>query len=379
MAEYRENTVGTEVLTSNASNPYAHSFGNMESKITYVDPYNDFDYRTHLKSKLLDGMDAELKAQTVAGMGTGTAGSSLIPVYVDQRIVDRSRKFTPWTELIPRVTNLGTTADFNVLTSKGSAVAAAEDAALSDVTDTESRSSTAIKYLYSVGRVTGQVQSAMPPYLLDGGNVQGNGTTSATFNSPSAPNAKQYEVLKRARALRELEENFLWTGDASTTSTEFSGIVKLQGTTNQTDKSSSALTYDDLETIAKDAFDDSGHPNIGGCDSSTLGDIRKIFRDYLRVRPGDTSTTVGFGIPAALSIETLAGSVPVLPSQYLTNTTGAKQLFFLDTEYIEMRVLLDMTFETLAKTNDSEKFMLKEYIAPIMRAPQFNAFVDNIS
>jgi len=79
----------------------------------------------------------------------------MIPIYVDPRLVDTTRKETPLVELIPRVTNQGMYAEYNKITAKGSAYTAAEDAALPDVSDTYDRASTAIKFLYSVGRITG--------------------------------------------------------------------------------------------------------------------------------------------------------------------------------------------------------------------------------
>ena len=63
---------------------------------------------------------------------------------------------------------------------------------------------------------------------------------------------------------------------------------------------------------------------------------------------------------------------------FLSNTTGAKQIIFIDMDYVEMRVLQDMTFEELAKTNDSRKFMLKIYEVIINRAPEFCSLIDNI-
>jgi len=354
---------------------YVSSFGLMDEGTAYYNPNMKSDMRVELNKT----RDINMKALTTTDGGAGTAGYALVPVYVDSRIVDQSRKFTPWTELVPRVSNMGTTADYNIITAKGAAVTAAEDAALTDVDDTEDRASTSIKYLYSVGRVTGQMQAAMPSYMIEGLAPQGTGVYNQTFNSPAAPNAQQYEVLKRGRALKEKEESLIWTGDASTTATEFSGIVELQDTTNQLDKSSAALVWADIETAVQYAYDDSGRPNIAGCDSSTLGDLRRIMIDTYRVSPSEMGTEIAFGIKSKITIETMVGATPVIPSQYLTNTTGAKQLFFLDMDYIEMRVLQDMTYERLAKTNDSEKFMLKMYEAFIMRSTAFNSFIDNIA
>ena len=62
-------------------------------------------------------------------VSAGTAGLSLIPIYVDPIIIDETRKFTTLVELIPRVTNQGTTADYNRMTAKGGGFTAAEDAA----------------------------------------------------------------------------------------------------------------------------------------------------------------------------------------------------------------------------------------------------------
>ncbi len=128
----------------------------------------------------------------------------MIPIYVDPRLVDTTRKETPLVELIPRVTNQGMYAEYNKITAKGSAYTAAEDAALPDVSDTYDRASTAIKFLYSVGRITGPTQAAMPSYMLEGFQPQGGGLGNSTFGNVAAPNAKQLEVLMKARELREL-------------------------------------------------------------------------------------------------------------------------------------------------------------------------------
>lgn len=366
-------------VKGNLSGCYGQTFGDLPDRMVYQDAYHGVDLRPEMKA-MMDSNPyfIEQKALLTTAGGAGTAGNALIPVYVDPRIVDRTRKFTPWVEIVPRVTNMGKEADYNIITEKGSAVFKAEDAEQGDVTDTESRETTSIKYLYSVGRVTGQMQAAMPSYMIQGLQPQGTGTNTASFNSPTAPNAKQYEVLKRAQALRELEEDTIWTGDAGTTAIEFSGIVDLQDTENQLDKSAAELDWDDVEEAAELAYVDSGRPGVAGCDASTLRDLREIMVDHFRFKPGDLKGTAGFGVPASIVMETMVGPIPVVPTQFLSTTTGAKQLFLLDMEYIEMRVLQDMTYEDLAKTNDSQKFMLKIYEALLLRSPKFNAFVDNI-
>ena len=355
---------------------YAHSFGALKNGTRYADAWNNIDTRPQLNKLMAIGM----KALTSTTGGAGTAGFALVPIYVDPRIVDVTRKFTPLVELIPRVTNQGLTADFNKITAKGGGYTAAEDAALPEKNDTYNRQSTSIKFLYAVGRTTGQMQAAMPSYILEGFQPTGSGLGGGDPFSPSgAPNAKQLEVIMKAREMRELEESLIVNGDASTTATEFSGIVKLQGTENVVDLSSAALTWDDLETAVRYAFDDGGRPKLAVASSAVVQDIRKIIIDTFRYNPSDLGGSLPFGVSAAIVLQTLVGPIPVIPSMYLSNTSGAKQIYFLDTDYIEMRVLQDMTYEDLAKVNDSQKFMLKIYECLILRNPKFNSFIDNIS
>ena len=64
---------------------------------------------------------------------------------------------------------------------------------------------------------------------------------------------------------------------------------------------------------------------------------------------------------------------------YLSNASGSKAIYFLDSTVVELRVLQDMTYEPLAKTNDSEKFMLKIYEALIIKATGFCSSITEIS
>ena len=367
---------GTERMNiTNVHTPYAHSFGFMENGTAYYDPVRGTDLRPEVKS----WAEAGIKSLATTAGGAGTAGYGLIPIYVDSRIIDQSRKYTPWVEIIPRVSNQGITADYNIITAKGAAVTANEDAALNDVTDTESRASKSIKYLYSVGRVTGQMIAAMPPYVVAGMQPTGAGLIGTTYGDSAAPNAKQYEVVKRARALKELEDNKFWNGSTSSNSTEFDGIVTQQSTTNKLDKNSGSLEWEDIETVVEYAFTDSGRPNVAGCDSSTYTDLRKILIDAFRLRPGDMGGgEVAAGIASRLTLETMVGPVPVIPDQYLSTTAGSKSIYFLDTTVTEFRVLQDMTYEELAKTNDSQKFYLKMYETLVNKATAFSSFIGEI-
>ncbi len=372
-----------------AAHGYQHSFGPLADETKYVDGWNlgmdgkAIDLRPALKSAMQLGYQRlQQKALGPESGGAGTAGFALVPVYVDSRLVDRSRKYTPMVEMIPRVTNQGLTADYNVITAKGAAYTAHPDAALNEADDTENRESKSIKFLYSVGRVLGPMQAAMPSYIMEGfqpsgaGNVAGN-----TFSSVGANNALQEQVLIKSRAMKELEENLIFNGDNSTDATQYDGIIIQQSTTNQNDLSSAALTWDDVEDTVQLAFDDGGRPKLAVGSSAVITDLRKIMVDTFRYSPDQLTSgaPLPFGVPPQLVLHTMVGPIPALPSMYLSNVSGAKQLWFLDTDFIEMRVLQDMTYEDLAKVNDSKKFMLKIYECLILRAPSFNAYIDNIA
>lgn len=348
---------------------YQVTFANLAHKTKYLDPVSGYDLRP----------EAGFKATDTSQGGAGTAGFAMIPVFLDPRIVDESRKRTPLVELFPRVTNLGMFADFNNITAKGAAFTAAEDGAFAETDDTIDRSSVPIKFLYSVGRVTGPALAGQPAFVLDGFQGSGSGLGGSAFGDVASPNAMQFRIITASRALKELEESLIVNGDASTTATEFSGIVKLQSTTNVVDLSSTALVFDDLEQAVQLSFDDGGIVKLAIGSSSAVRDVRKIILDTFRYNPSDIPNGVlPFGVPSAILLHTLVGPVPLIPSMYLSNVSGAKQIYFLDTDYIEMRVLQDMTFDRLGKANDSDKFFLKIYECLVMKNPKFNGFVDNI-
>jgi hypothetical protein len=324
---------------------------------------------------------ASLKAHSTTSGGAGTAGYAMIPVYVDPKIVDTTRKYTPLVELIPRVTNMGITADYNTITAKGGAFTRAEDDALTETNTTYDRASTAIKYLYAVGRVTGQSQAAQPSYVLMG--MSPSGGAVGPFNDANAPNAMQQEVLVKARELRELEENLIINGNATTSGvagnpngTEYNGIIALMGSTNTVDKNTTALDLDDVNTAVQYAFNDGGKPNLGVASSAVFTDLLNLITQKIGYLQATTEVDWGF---TAIRLNTMVGQIPVIPSMYLSNTTGSKALYFLDLSVVEMRVLQDMTFEKLAKTNDSRKFMMKIYEALIIRATSFCASVTEIA
>lgn len=359
---------------------YAVTFLNTPNHTIYSNPMGiqmrgtEYAGTTTMEAMKENLSNIAMKALTTTAGGAGTAGFAMVPIFVDPRVVDTTRKYTPIVELVPRVTNQGMFADFNTITAKGGGITAAEDAPLSETNTTYDRNSFLIKFLYAVGRVTGPAIAAMPSWILGGLTPAGGATGS--FNDQNATNAKQMEVLVKTREMRELEESLIVNGDASTNATQFSGIVKLMGATNTVDKNTSAMTLDDISTAIQNAFDDGGRPNLAICASAVYTDLLGLLTAKIGYLQPTTEVFWGF---STIVLNTMVGQVPVIPSMFLSNVTGSKAIYFLDMSVVEMRVLQDLTFQDLARTNDSEKFMLKLYEVFLIKNTAFCSSITEIS
>lgn len=359
-----------------ADRAYTQSFGSLPDKTMYSNPSLNHDLRQ--EDSLLGGaMAAGLKAFNVT-TGPGAAhdvyGKLMIPLYLDPQVIDISRKYTPLVEIIPRVTNRGLYAEWATI-SKHTGFVAGEDAAMSEKNDTYSRESVAIRYLYSVGRITGQAIAATPSIIMQGMNP--TGMNGGFGNDTLAPTAKQIEVLAKTRAIKELEEELITNGDVDQ-SGEYDGLVQMftDTTGNNVAKNMDAIALADINTAIGYAFNDGGRPNVGVCSSDVYADIEALIQAKMGYI---TSTKEMFWGYNTLTIRTMVGDIPIIPSMNLTNTTGEKSIFFLDLSVCEMRVLQDLTYEELAKTNDSEKFMLKIYEAFIIKNIAFCSAITEIS
>lgn len=319
-------------------------------------------------------------------LNTYSAGTLpvLIPVYIDPEIVDLTRRATPLVELIPRVTNYGNYASYNQLTTITTAQAITEDAALTEQNDTYTRKTLPIKILASVGRVTEFMLESSRPYLSSGGYVD----------------ALSLDVRAKTLALRRLEEAMILLGDSVTDWTEpvnsttiseansYDGLYQLISNANSngfggssnylTDKAAASLTIADIRTAIRTCRTAGGEPNLIVTDYSTYDAIKALIQDQLRYV---STQTVAWGI-TTLSFE----GIPIIASRFLSTTAGGgssvpsngKSLFVLDTNVIEMRVLRDVTYEELAQTNLSKKFVLSVFETLICKAPQFNHVIVDI-
>lgn len=360
---------------------FATSFqGVVGDQQVYSDPMGAYG-RLNLKSEAagqiwetFDKRQAEIKSTLTSTGGTGLTDNVLIPIAHDNKVVDLTRKQTPAAMIIPRVANMGIVAPYKQITDKGAASFQIENASIPVNDFTPDVSSVNIKYMYARGSVTGPMNAAAPAHTLSG--FQPSGGAVGTFADQSASNMNQFNVLIQARAMKELEEETIFNGDASTDSKEYSGIVKTMGTTNTVDKNTTALDLKDYNTAARYAFEDGGLPTVAFCDTSTFQDTLDLINAKQGFFQGATMTEYGF---TSVKLNVGHGQVDLIQSRFLSTTSGSKSVYMLDLSVWEMRVLMDMTFERLAKTRDSDEFMLKMYECLICRAPQFNSSITELA
>lgn len=312
-------------------------------------------------------------ALTITAGGAGTAGYAMIPIRYDPLIVDITRKQTPLVDsVIRRVVNQGTYAVYNNETVKASAVVAGEDGVISDQTSTYDNYSTAIKYLYAKGRITGPAQAAMPSWTMSGYQPSGSGLPGSSWSNVNAPNATQLEILDRARALKELEEDLILNGDDSSDANEFDGLLTLQSTTNKV-ALSAAVALANLATADYECFIDGGRPTIAVCSPGAYKTIKNLIDAKIGYMQPSVATSYGF---SAITYNGVQGPVPLIPSRFLAEGSSSYgTVLWLDDSVIEMRVLQDMTYKELASTNDSDAFLLKIYECIINRNTAFSAVI----
>jgi len=354
--------------------------GAVADQQVYSDPmgaYKRVGVKSNLAPQLWDRFEAiqtEMKSTTTTTGGTGLTDNVLIPISHDNKVVDLTRKQTPAVTIIPRVANQGIVAPYKQITDKGSASFQVENAAIPVNDFTPDVSSVNMKFMYARGSVTGPVQKAAPGHTLTG--FQPSGGAVGSFADQSAGNMNQFNVLVQAAAMREKEEDTIFNGDASTDAKEYSGIIKILGVTNTVDKNTSALDLKDYNTCARYAFEDGGLPSVAFCDTSTFQDTLDLIDAKQGFFQGATATEYGF---TSVKLNVGHGQIDLIQSRFLSSSSGSKAVYMLDLSVWEMRVLLDMTFERLAKTRDSDEFMLKMYEVLLCRAPQFNGSITEIA
>ena len=331
---------------------YQTNFGNLPNKTVYLDKLAGY----WDEKKSIDKRD-EIKALTTTSplfaIGTSYSGTSgsipvLVPTVVDAQLYDLTFRATPLASgLLPRVTNNGLFADYVKRTALPSAKWKAETQALASAESTYTRVAAPVKFCYAVGELSGPLMVA----------------------SKIWQDALRIETEAQYRSLRELEENTIINGNptaadvsgGTTDYTAFTGLIQTI-TTNKSDQSSAVITLANIRDAIRTIREAKGDPDLIVTDYKTLDDIKSLIQDLLRY-PAPTGN-INFGIETI----TFEG-VPIIPDLFMPTTATARELLVLTVRKqgnIQLRVLQDATFEELAKTADTYKFMIKEYFTMIV-------------
>lgn len=321
---------------------YKASFGEIPDETVYDDGFGKIEMMVDDAGDLVINNQTLHKAVNV-GSASGAAGYALTPIVWDRDVVDITRRLTPLLTLIPKVTNKGKVAQYYRITARGDAAWGAEDPALSESDDTKEEASESIRYLRITGRVTGVAQIA-----------------GAHFES-----SMQREVINKTQSMNEALEAMILTGDNGGNQYQPDGLQTLL--TENTDDVAGAVALSDVTELVNQCFVDKGAPNLLITDPFSATDLIEQQMDYVRYT--DPNVTIAWGLQVP-SIQTVVGRLPMLISQFMPSDTGDRRVFCINTNYIQRRVLQDITFERLAKTSDSEKFMLKTYSTLINKFPE---------
>jgi hypothetical protein len=298
---------------------------------TYYDPIRSVDKRIAIGKELHSQMVTKGPSMDSTVGGTYT-GYSMLPPFVDPSIVDRTMRETPLVKLLPRKAIRGRSYVYNILSAKVGAQFLAEDASLSDQVDTRSTGTAAMKFLYAVGRVTGVA------------------TASQTIINLMAE-----DLRVKTASMNEALENTIINGNATTAPLEFTGLIQTI-TTNTTDNSGANVTLEEVREDFNTAFEANGIIDLAVTDGYTHNYLKGLLMDFQRnvERP---SGSMDFGIPDAFMFD----GVLFIRDRYMPTTAASRRIIYLDSRYLFLAVLQDYTYEELAKTNDSQKYMIKWY------------------
>lgn len=301
----------------------------------YYNPWNKLDLRNDIKANMIKAAQGSITTQTG---GAGTAGTALIPVYVDSAIVDRTNRLTPMVDLLPRRAVRGLTYDYIPLTAKGGAEWGFEGQAIADQVDTYDRTSVGMRYGYAKGRITGPSIAAMRGFI----------------------DPESLDLRVKVKSLKELEEDAIINGDNSTNVNEYNGLIQ-SISTNTTNKSTAYVTIANIRAELATTFNANGMVTLAVTDASTHNYIKGLLLDYQR-QQATPAENLPFGLPGAFNFD----GVDFIKDRFMPTTSGSRRILFLDMRYLFMAVLQDVTYEEKYSDNDDYPYLMKLYEAMVL-------------
>jgi len=275
-------------------------------------------------------------------IGNTTGGTfteyGLMPSFLEPTIVDRTVRETPLVRLLPRRAVRGRSYVYNVVTAKAGAAFLGDDASLSVQVDSRAVATVQMKYLYAVGSVTGPALASGSGYI----------------------NLLAEDIRVKTRSMYEALENEIVNGSTTTNANGFNGLRTLIST-NSASNSGAALTLDNVRTDMATIFNANGICDLIVMDAATLNKVKGLLMDFQRniERP---SGQMDFGIPDAFMFD---GAL-FIKDRYMPTTAGSREVLYLDTRYVFLAVLQDITYQEMGITHDATKFYLKWYGALVV-------------
>jgi len=333
----------TGMSNAEASFIFEQSFGKMGivEDQTYYDPMRQGAQGSKDKLATMHKAWELNKAPTMNNTTGGTFTEyGLMPSFVDPEIVDRTVRETPLVGLLPRKAVRGRSYVYNIVSAKAGAAFLGDDAALAEQVDTRSVASVQMKYLYAVGRVTGPANRSAEGFM----------------------DLLAEDIRIKVVSMNEALENEILNGAVATDAAGFDGL-RTSIATNSTSNATAAITLAQIRTDLNTVFEANGRCDLMVTDGATHNVIKGLLMDFQRnvERP---SGRMDFGIPDAFMFD----GVLVIRDRYMPTTAAQHEILYLDTRYITLAVLQDMTFQELAHVNDSQKYYLKWYGALVVTA-----------
>jgi hypothetical protein len=307
----------------------------------------------------VDGIIKKAESTTSAG------GYPLMHVIADDAVTYLYKRPYPFQTLIPVEANKGKTASWDSIGpyEMGSAAFGDEDPSLTESDVTSHNRTDTVKYMYAVGRLTKAVKLA--------GLAQIPARDLKAIRIDTAQDAmralRERSMLGVSRDVSNVTN--AWTAAASH---EYAGAYELitnntAGNPDTADQcwidvsSSSVDTYGEIMQYLDKSYrymvKYGMQPNIAVCDYPTFGIIRRGLAEYFRYTgeaqeliPGVSKLTLTFPN---------TGGIALIPHPFMRMTTGAYGgIFLIDTRLFARRVLWQDTYEELANTNTSDKFVI---------------------
>jgi hypothetical protein len=287
--------------------------------------------------------------------------AAIIHTTTDQQIIDTTRRETPLQELIPMETARGKTCSYDVLLSRGSGDWISETAQLSSgspITDTYKNATQTLAIVTATGGWTDFALAGMASQY------------------PSR-DARALEIRNKTWTLNEMWENELINGMMSSPagyvggnqssygfngfrSTVYNSSAGATGTASDIllSKGGNVIAAGDIDTVLNQMVQLNVKPNLAYTDLVTWQYIKALL--MTQVRYVNPETEIAWGL-RAIGWQTPYGLMPIVADKFAPNLSGRREFGIMDTKFLAQRVLLDATFELLAKTTLTQTFVDKKF------------------